>query len=123
MKSKSENLEISSDIMAPNPDNSRKQRILNFYDNIAENRDAWITRNSYFHEDDYRFSQFLISPNLKILDIGCGTGTLLAKLKPAFGVGIDISPKMIELARSKFPAEQYPNLEFLVGDIEDPSTI
>jgi len=123
VKSKSENLEISSDIMAPNPDNSRKQRILNFYDNIAENRDAWITRNSYFHEDDYRFSQFLISPNLKILDIGCGTGTLLAKLKPAFGVGIDISPKMIELARSKFPAEQYPNLEFLVGDIEDPSTI
>ena len=29
------------------------------------------------------------------LDIGCGTGTLLAKIKPAFGVGIDISSKMI----------------------------
>lgn len=123
MKINSENLEISSETITKNATNNRKRDILNFYDQIAENRDTWITRNSYFHEDDYRFTQFLTSPNLRILDIGCGTGTMLAKLEPAFGVGIDISPKMIDVAREKFPVEQYPNLEFHVGDIEEPSTI
>jgi len=123
VKRKSENFSTSSEIIPVNTDDNRKQDILNFYDRIAENRDNWIKRNSYFHEDDHRFAQFLIPPNLRILDIGCGTGILLAKLQPAFGVGIDISPKMIDVARRKYPTEQYPNLKFLAGDIEKSSTI
>jgi SAM-dependent methyltransferase len=55
---------------------------------------------------------------LKILEAGCGTGQLLAALKPTRGVGVDISPEMIEVARNDHPA-----LTFAVGDIEDAETI
>lgn len=51
-----------------------------------------------------------------ILDMGCGDGTRLSKLveKGQKGYGIDISSKAISIARKK-----YPNLNFLVGDLEN----
>ena len=56
--------------------------------------------------------KFLVEPNLNILDIGCGTGDLLSSMKPKYGMGIDISPKMIEIAK-----QRHPTSKFLVGDI------
>jgi SAM-dependent methyltransferase len=53
-----------------------------------------------------------------VLEVGCGTGDLLAAVKPAFGVGIDFSEKMIEIA-----AMQYPGLHFRQCDIEEVSYI
>jgi hypothetical protein len=53
-----------------------------------------------------------------VLDLGCGDGSLLAALEPSRGVGIDFSPRMIDVARAA-----HPHLEFHVGDIEDPSTL
>jgi SAM-dependent methyltransferase len=84
---------------------------------VAESRDAWIARNAFFYEEDYNFMRFLIPEGLTILELGCGTGNLLSKLSPSRGVGIDISPRMIEVA-----TRNHQNLEFRVGDIEDPAT-
>lgn len=50
----------------------------------------------------------------RLLDVGCGTGYLFELLRPAGDsewVGIDISPRMIEIARAK----NIPGAEFLVG--------
>src|SRR5437899_5637940 len=58
--------------------------------------------------------RFLIPEGLRVLDLGCGTGRLLAELNPSKGVGVDISRIMVEVARTL-----HPNLEFQVGDIED----
>ena len=77
----------------------RSQWVREHYDRVAPNRDKWISRNAYFHEEDSRFTRFLVPPGLKILDLGCGTGHLLENLNPSEGVGIDISPKMIDVAR------------------------
>src|SRR5262249_53886375 len=52
------------------------------------------------------------------LELGCGTGDLVAALRPSFGVGIDFSEPMIAQAR-----RAHPDLTFLVGDIEDPAFI
>jgi len=49
-----------------------------------------------------------------VLDLGCGTGDLLAALEPSLGVGVDLSPAMIDRAQSK-----HPHLTFYVGDAED----
>lgn len=48
------------------------------------------------------------------IDAGCATGLVLARLIGAFawGVGVDLSPKMIRRARAK----QIPRAQFLVGD-------
>jgi SAM-dependent methyltransferase len=82
-------------------------------DRLAPERDRWIKRSGFYYEEDYRYLQFLIPPMSRILDLGCGTGKLLALLKPSRGVGVDFSAAMIEEARKK-----HPELEFHVGDIE-----
>jgi SAM-dependent methyltransferase len=49
--------------------------------------------------------------------LGCGTGDLLAAVKPSFGLGIDFSDEMLNIAKTT-----YPDLNFLKGDIEcDPA--
>jgi ubiquinone/menaquinone biosynthesis C-methylase UbiE len=53
----------------------------------------------------------------RVLDVGCGPGSVLAQLARRFaieGVGIDASPKMIEVAR-----REAPEIEFHVGRAED----
>ena len=51
-----------------------------------------------------------------MLEIGCGTGEFIFGLKPSRGLGVDISEKMIEMARAKnFDG----NIEFKVGEIDD----
>jgi SAM-dependent methyltransferase len=96
----------------------RKQAIRDLSDHLAEDRDAWIRWNDAFHADDRRYLRFLIPPGRSVLDIGCGTGERLARLEPQRGVGIDISSKMVEVARRK-----YPQLAFRIGDVEDPATL
>jgi SAM-dependent methyltransferase len=97
---------------------ARKQKIKALADHWATRRDAMINKNRGFHEEDYRFLRFLIPEGRSILEIGCGTGHLLAALKPSAGVGVDLSQDMIDVARSK-----HPDLKFVVGDIESPDTI
>ena len=58
------------------------------------------------------------APGERILDLGCGTGELSARIAesgPAV-VGIDASASMIEGARRAFPASRFPNLRFEVQD-------
>ena len=51
-----------------------------------------------------------------MLEVGCGTGDLLAAVDPEFGVGLDISHAMMSIARSK-----YPRLHFVQSDAHDPA--
>jgi len=52
-----------------------------------------------------------------IIDIGCGTGLVLSRLVELFlwGIGIDISSKMLEIAKNK----NLPHTEFLLGNCFD----
>ncbi|KAJ1974009.1 hypothetical protein H4R33_006877 [Dimargaris cristalligena] len=52
-------------------------------------------------EDHYQLLQDRLSPDAKILDVGCGEGVLTEKLQEKFSrvVGVDISPDMAEGAR------------------------
>ncbi|MDP6475571.1 MAG: glycosyltransferase [Alphaproteobacteria bacterium] len=114
-------------LVAESQDENRRQRradlIREYYDRVAPERDKWISRNAYFHDEDSRFARFLVPPGLKVLDLGCGTGQMLANLKPCQGVGIDISAKMVDAARRNYAADRHPNLSFEVGDIEEPETL
>ncbi len=47
--------------------------------------------------------KFLVAPNQRVLEIGCGGGDLLASLQPAIGVGVDFSPSMCDIARARHP--------------------
>lgn len=100
------------------PLSTRKSAVLRLANQQAPERDKWITRNSFFYEEDYRYMRFLVPEGLRVLDLGCGTGSLLSVLNPARGVGVDFCVGMVDAARKKYPA-----LEFYVGDVEDPDVI
>jgi len=89
-----------------------------FYDALAENDGRWETGNRYFHDEDARYMRFLIPEGLKVLDLGCGNGDLLAALCPKTGIGVDVSPKVVARAAAK-----HKGIDFRCGDIEDAAFI
>lgn len=96
----------------------RKEAIRRAADASAQRRDLYRRRAAYYHEEDIRYLRFLIPEGLKILEIGCGGGEMLAALRPDRGVGIDLSPAMIAHARAR-----HPEFEFHVGDPEEDATL
>jgi len=92
----------------------QKRLLRKEFDSLAAERVKWINRNNYFYKNDYKYMKFLIGEGTKVLELGCGAGHLLNELNPSYGVGIDLSEKMIECA-----TKTYPNLNFIQGDVED----
>jgi glycosyltransferase involved in cell wall biosynthesis/ubiquinone/menaquinone biosynthesis C-methylase UbiE len=90
-----------------------KDRVRAHYDQLAPKRDRWYRRNSYYHSEVERRLAMLIPTGSSVLELGCGTGNLLNALKPARGLGIDISSRMVEIASSN-----HPELRFEVADAE-----
>jgi len=93
---------------------TRKAALVTLLDAQAPDSDRWKRKNRYYYESIERIVRFHVPPGSSVLEIGCGTGDLLAALEPSRGVGVDISPKVVEIARGK-----HPGLSFLVGEAED----
>src|SRR5262245_39126635 len=90
-----------------------RQRRRADYDRFAEERDRWRAKNRAYYSAIERLVKFVVPEGASVLEVGCGTGDLLASLKPSRGVGLDVSEKQLEIAQRK-----HPGLEFLVGDVE-----
>ena len=84
------------------------------WDMIARKRDSWQSIGAYYHKRLGQLYSHLVSPGQKILEIGCGTGELLALLKPSVGVGVDLSGDMIKRATQNFP-----ELRFVQADAQE----
>src|SRR5262249_28608229 len=97
---------------------ARKKTIRRHIDAGAAKRARGLKRAGFFHPGDLLYLKFLIPEGARVLEIGCGTGDLLAALRPSFGVGVDFSEAMIAQAR-----KAYPDLTFLVADAEDAAFI
>ncbi len=95
----------------------KQKELVAHFDSIASQRDNWKAKNKYYYKDLENYCSFVVPEGSKVLEIGCGTGGLLAAVKPSRGLGIDISPEMVKIARQK-----HPNLEFRVGNAEDIQT-
>ena len=92
------------------------KEVISFFDRLAPDWDAEMIRN------DEIVNTILDNASIKdgkdVLDVACGTGVLIPDYL-ARGVasvtGIDISPKMAEIAQAKFPQN---NVTILCGDVE-----
>lgn len=88
--------------------------IVRAFDELAAKDAGWSRRTRGYHDLITAVHQSIVQPNASVLEIGSGGGDLLAALAPARGVGIDVSPNMVELARTN-----HPGLRFEVGAGED----
>lgn len=98
--------------------NLYQQKRMAHWNAVAQKRDSWRGMGRWYHRRLIEIYRFLVSPNQRILEIGCGTGNLLASLQPSHGVGLDFSAEMI--ARAK---QHYPHIEFHQIDAHDLSNI
>lgn len=91
------------------------EEIKKYYDDLAATYDNNRFENSYgkyIDQQERLFLKSILSTNYnnKILDLGCGTGRFLNFAN----YGVDISPRMIEIAKSKFP-----NIEIKEGSVTE----
>ncbi len=91
-----------------------KKGLQEYFENTAKRRIVWKKRNRFYHKSLEKYFSLSIPSGSRVLEIGCGTGDLLAAVNPEYGVGIDFSPTIIEIASAR-----YPMLHFRVQDIEE----
>ncbi|MDD5675789.1 MAG: bifunctional class I SAM-dependent methyltransferase/glycosyltransferase family 2 protein [Chitinivibrionales bacterium] len=81
------------------------------WDATASGRRQWLNGGACYHKRLQQVLQNLLPPGLKVLEIGCGAGDLLASVNPALGVGVDISCRHLAQARAR-----HPRLRFALCD-------
>ena len=95
-----------------------KKDIIEFFDRCAPFWDADMIKS------DRIIGKILdnaeVGPDMDILDVACGTGVLFdyyLERNVASVTGIDIAPKMAEIAQSKYADN--PKVEVICGDVEE----
>lgn len=71
------------------------------FDRIAKDYDFYTKKRSYHYSALKKLLRSLIPSGKKVLEVGSGTGDLLAFIKPGKGYGMDISKEMVNVARRK----------------------
>ncbi|MCX7635016.1 MAG: glycosyltransferase [Syntrophales bacterium] len=78
---------------------------------LKERRPGW---GGFYHKRLRELYRFVVPEGMRVLELGCGDGDLLAAVNPSYGVGIDLSWVMIHRAKKK-----HPHLQFLQADAHE----
>lgn len=100
------------------PAEKHRQTLLAFQEQYQAKLVASRRRNAYFHDYLTQRLTRVIPAASKVLDVGCGDGSMLAALRPSLGVGVDFCASAIDDARAK-----YPHLQFVNAPVEDLSSV
>ena len=87
-----------------------------FYEDNHGRIEASRRRHRYYYDYLTRVLRARVPEGQRILDLGCGSGHLLAALNPDRGAGIDVAAAAVESARR---AHRGRNLHFFEGDVAD----
>ena len=85
-----------------------------YWDEYAATLDRWEGPRRYYRGRLSEIYGMLIPPRMRVLDLGCGTGDLLASLEPSYGMGIDFSANMLRTAK-----QRHPGLKFVQQDVHE----
>ncbi len=93
--------------------NDKRQQSLEFFEATSASRIKYRKSKGYYWDSITGFVDFYSGENLKVLEIGCGTGELIGKIRGQRKVGIDFSQGMIDNAR-----QQFAEVDFQLMDAE-----
>ncbi len=88
-----------------------KAQRIKHWDSVADVRIRVKDLSGYYHNRLEQIFGFLVPVGSRVLELGSGSGDLLASLRPSYGVGVDFSPRAVKHAQ-----ERYPDLTFVEGD-------
>ncbi len=91
-----------------------REKRRNHWDAIARKKDTWSSAGACYHRRLHEIFGNVVSPGQKVLELGCGTGELLASLRPSHGVGVDFSQEMVNRASKRFPG-----FRFIQADVHE----
>ena len=94
-----------------------KEHVIEYFSRLAPNWDANATKDADIV--NLILDNAMIGEGKDVLDVACGTGILIPdylERGAASVTGIDITDKMAEIARSKFPQKE---VEIICGDVEE----
>jgi SAM-dependent methyltransferase len=92
------------------PKNYTASRVAHWNAIARERREPSLFGAEYYRRLAAIYGQ-LIAPGRRVLEIGSGSGDLLAALRPATGIGVDFAEQMVAWAR-----ERHRGLRFEVAD-------
>src|SRR3990167_3239875 len=92
-----------------------KTDLQNVYDNLADYWGQDKTLHDWGEDDLVKFAE-IVGKGAKVLDLGCASGyqSKLLKDQGLTVTGLDLSPKMIAVAKKRVPGAK-----FIVGDMTD----
>lgn len=115
-------------------------RVKKHFDEVSKDYDLYKKKNKFYYDNLKSLLSSLVPKNKTVLEFGCGTGDILASLNPKKGVGYDLSPEMIRIAKQKhknkknlifthnslFTVHYSPDVVFMtdvIEHLEDPQTV
>jgi len=81
------------------------------WDRVSPQKEAKRRIGAYYQKLLIGYYRFMVPQGLRVLELGCGHGDLLAALRPSFGVGVDFSGEMIRMA-----IKRHPEIRFVQAD-------
>ncbi len=82
---------------------AKKAVIKAYFNQAAESRIKYRKSKRYYWDSITEYCNFFVHNEASVLEVGCGTGELLANIRGKEKTGIDFSETMIEQARQQFP--------------------
>lgn len=113
----------SLDTQSPPQSGDAVSRKARFWDRIARKYAADPIADMPGYEATLRRVQGLLTAEMNVLEIGCGTGSTALRLAPFTRrlLATDVSAGMINIAREKLAAEPIPQLAFALADADAPA--
>jgi SAM-dependent methyltransferase len=111
--SSTEYLSLPGSRLDPKRRHYQKERI-SHWNKISKKKENQKRPGAFYQKLLQHYYRSLIPTGMRILELGCGHGDLLASLKPSFGVGIDFSNEMLWVA-----AKKHPGLLFIMADAHE----
>jgi ubiquinone/menaquinone biosynthesis C-methylase UbiE len=76
-------------------------KVKKHFDEVSKDYDLYKKKNKFYYDNLKSLLSSLIPKNKIVLEFGCGTGDILVSINPKKGIGYDLSPEMIRIAKQK----------------------